>query len=449
MSKSQSVQGTRILHREKDAPTLCFQRSQLTVLNGASAGKAFAIEGTTITVGKASTSHLVLADDTVSAQHFELRLLESGYLLVDVGSTNGTTVNGLQVREAYLGHRSEIAAGETRLVFESLEGEVEVPLSRRTNFGDLLGHSPSMRAAFAMLERVGPTDTTLLITGESGTGKELAARAAHLSSPRKDAPYVTFDCGATTPTLIESQLFGHVRGAFTGATETRTGVFEEANGGTLVFDELGELPIELQPKLLRALENRTITRVGDNTPRPIDVRVIGCTNRNLRHDITEGRFREDLYFRFAVIHVNLPPLRERPEEIPRLVRKLLSNRASGGTPSMPETTLAFLQLHSWPGNVRELRNAVERFAIMPDLDPSIWFQPDGASSDASAASQPTIDLDTGFHEAKREFVERFERRYLSQLVEDRGANASEAARSVGLSRQSYYRLLSKYGLDRD
>jgi DNA-binding NtrC family response regulator len=305
-----------------------------------------------------------------------------------------------------------------------------------------------MRAAFAILERAAPTDVTMLVTGESGTGKELAARALHQSSPRRDGPYIVFDCGAVTPTLIESQLFGHVRGAFTGATDAREGVFEQADGGTLVFDELGELPLGLQPKLLRAIDSRTIMRVGDGKTRKVDVRIIALTNRNLEEEVKEGRFREDLFYRLSVVRVRLPPLRERPEELPRLVRKFLSARGIADAEGMPPATLALLRAHAWPGNVRELRNVVERFAIMPDLDPSFWMSSDLAPMPQGSVA-PTVNLDDGFHDGKRRCIDGFERQYLSRLVEEHGDNASEAARVAGLSRQSYYRLLSKHGLRTD
>jgi len=445
MGTAPPASGTRVLDQSDGTSALHFRCSKLEVLSGNSAGAELNIEGTTIRAGSAPENDLVLADDTVSTHHFEIRVTEEGYLLIDSGSTNGTFVDGTRVREVYLNERAEIAAGETRLLFEIVEGEVTIPVSKRTNFGELLGHSPPMRAVFAVLERAAPTDITMLVTGESGTGKELAARALHESSPRRDAPYVVFDCGATTPTLIESQLFGHVRGAFTGATDAREGVFEQANGGTLVFDELGELPLDLQPKLLRAIESRTITRVGDNKTREVDLRIVACTNRNLEEEVKEGRFREDLYFRLSVVRVKLPPLRERPEELPRLVRKFLSARGIDEGEGMPAATLALLRSHTWPGNVRELRNVVERFVIMPDLDPSFWFSPDGASQ-AAGAPAPSVNLDDGFHDAKRHCVDAFERQYLMHVQEAHADNASEAARVAGLSRQSYYRLLSKHGL---
>jgi DNA-binding NtrC family response regulator len=313
---------------------------------------------------------------------------------------------------------------------------VEIPLSAAPRFGDLLGESAIMRAAFAVLERAAASDATVLVYGESGTGKELAARALHDVSPRREGPYVVCDCGAVAASLAESQLFGHARGAFTGATDARSGVFEEADGGTLVLDEIGELPLDLQPKLLRAIESRTVTRLGEHQPRPVDLRLIACTHRNLEAEVKAGRFRQDLFFRLSVITARLPPLRERRGDIPLLVKHFLGKR-----PALPRHVLDLFASHAWPGNVRELRNVVERLVVLPDLDPQDLL---GA---AEAAPAPTAgDEELSFHDAKQRHTDRFERAYLQRLLDKHGGNISEVARAAALSRQTCYRLMHKHGI---
>ncbi|MCC6873864.1 MAG: sigma 54-dependent Fis family transcriptional regulator [Sandaracinaceae bacterium] len=433
-----STAATRVLSRSDGAAALALRSAKLVVIEGRDRGREASLGASVFRVGGAEDNDLVLSDDAVSRHHFEIAAHDDGFVLRDRGSTNATTISGLRVREAFLESGAEIACGRTRLRFEIASEEQEVPISRRTNFGALLGHGPAMRAAFAVLERAAKTEMTVLLLGESGTGKELAARALHDASPRKDGPYCVLDCGAAAPTLIESQLFGHARGAFTGADQARAGVFEEASGGTLVLDEIGELPAELQPKLLRAIEQRTICRLGEAQPRSVDVRFIACTHRNLEEEVRQGRFRQDLFFRLSVLSVRLPPLRERREEIGRLVRSFLAQL--GAEREISESMIAALQSHDWPGNVRELRNVVERMVALSDLGPEHWM-PRGAST---AAAPPDASL--AFHEAKQRCIDAFERSYFARLLELHGDNVSEAARVAGLSRQSCYRLMQKHGL---
>lgn len=420
---------------------LVVRPSALEVIEGPDAGRNVEVAGETITVGTGDANHLVLSDPAVSSRHFEIGVTDSGHLLRDLGSTNGTMVDGYRVGAVYLPDDAEVVVGRTRLRYRVLERELEIALTARTNFGQLLGHSVAMRAAFAVLERAARSDATVLILGESGTGKELAARGVHESSPRKDGPFVVFDCGAAAPTLVESQLFGHARGAFTGAHEARAGVFEEANGGTLVLDELGELPLELQPKLLRVLESRTLQRVGEAKPRSVDVRFVACTNRNLEEEVRAGRFRQDLFYRLSVISVRLPPLRERKEEIPRLIRHFASKLRIDDPPDIPPSLAAMLRNHDWPGNVRELRNFVERWVVLGDVDPTALSLPQGTPTPSEE-----LPIDLPFHEAKQRWTEQLERAYLTRLLAAHGDNISEAARAAGLSRQSCYRLMEKHGL---
>jgi len=448
MAKSRAEQpsATRIIERS-EGDLLVARCARLSVVRGPDKGRTLRIEGRPIVVGTAPTAELALTDTAASGEHFSIESTEAGFLLRDLGSTNGTFVDGYRAGLIYLPATAQIEAGESRMKFDTTREELEIPLSSRTRFGDLLGHSPPMRQVFAVLERVAPSESTLLLEGESGTGKELAARAVHQASPRAQALFVTVDCGALPAGLIESELFGHLKGSFTGATADKAGLFEEANGGTLFLDEIGELPLELQPKLLRALETRAVRRVGEAKPRPIDVRLIAATNRNLAQESEEGRFRKDLYFRLSVIRVRLPALRERIEELPRLVAHFAGQLGRDPTQRLSDSVMSMLRAHRWPGNIRELRNVVERLLLVPGMSPGFYFGGDAASETAEALP-PSAPTDLPFHEAKQQWTERFEREYLSRLLAQCRGNISEAARVSGLSRQSYHRLLNRYGLDR-
>jgi len=437
-----SESGTRILERSGDTPAIAVRRGRIA--RRTDDGTIHVpLSMSSIVVGSAESADIVLVAPTVSRRHVELRIVEAGCLVRDLGSKNGTFVDGLRVVEAIATKGFALRVGEETLVVELDTDEAEVPLSRATSFGGLLGHGPAMRAIFAMLERVAKTEATVLVTGESGTGKELAARAIHDRSPRKEGPYVVFDCAAVSPTLIESQLFGHARGAFTGATESRAGCFELADGGTLVLDEIGELPLELQPKLLRALEDRTIQRIGEPKRRTVSVRFVACTNRNLAEEVRAGRFREDLYFRLSVISIRMPPLRERRDEIPRLVSHFRTRIGGDDAPELPREVLALLERHDFPGNVRELRNIVERCLTLPGSAANDLLHAGISSRPAAPESDARWSLP--FHDAKGRLTDDFERAYLERLIARHNGNISEAARASGLSRQTCYRLMHKHG----
>jgi len=316
----------------------------------------------------------------------------------------------------------------------------EVVEDECVRFGSLVGASSAMRATFAMLERAAATDATVLIGGETGTGKEGAAESIHRAGARRDQPFLVVDCGAIPATLLDSELFGHEKGAFTGATVQRAGIFESADGGTVFLDEIGELPLELQPKLLRVLERREIRRVGGNEYRPVDVRIIAATHRDLRSEVAAGRFRADLYFRLAVMRVEMPALRTRPEDLPLLVDHFVADlggdlaaRARLSSPSMR----ALVARCAWPGNVRELRNFVERNLVMNEM-PS-------PTSDAPARVA-AIDVAVPFTDARRQALERFERDYLAQLLKAHGGVVADAARAAGIDRVYLYKLLRRHGV---
>jgi transcriptional regulator with GAF, ATPase, and Fis domain len=449
MSDSRIEGATRIIERPGQDAVMMVRRATLTVAKGPDKGQTAEIDsGRPVRVGSDPDCDLVLRDPSVSARHFAIEPDKSGFLLRDLGSTNGTLVDGYRVQGIFLPRAAQIEVGQTRLRFTTSKEEVEIPLSSRTRFGELLGHSDAMRQVFAVLERVASAQSTILLEGESGTGKELAARAVHETSDRSDGLFVTVDCGALPENLIESELFGHAKGAFTGAAADKPGLFEEAEGGTLFLDEVGELPLDLQPKLLRALESRTVRRVGETRTRAVDVRLVAATNRNLAHEVAERRFREDLFFRLSVIRVRMPPLRERREEIPRLVAHFTSQLGHDPSRGLPDTIREMLAGYHWPGNVRELRNVVERLVLLPGMGPDFYLQ--GSASDSPTTEEPSgpsVPLDLPFHEGKRRWTELFEREYLSKLLARCKGNISELARVSGLSRQSCHRLLSRHGLD--
>jgi transcriptional regulator with PAS, ATPase and Fis domain len=305
-----------------------------------------------------------------------------------------------------------------------------------------------MRELFALLNRVAGTDATVLLAGETGTGKELLAEAVHQRSARAGGPFVVVDCGALPHELIGSELFGHVRGAFTGATNAKRGLIEEADGGTLFLDEVGELPLDLQPQLLRVLEKREVRPVGDTRSKKVSIRVIAATHRDLVASVKAGTFREDLYFRLAVVRANVPPLRKRKDDIPLLVHGILAELKRPDFPLSTEM-VAKLEAHDWPGNVRELRNVVERSLSLvggelPFEQRQTPFTPPGAQR--ASAGTPREVLDKPFKEAKGLLVEAFEREYLTNLLDRHNGNISRAALEAGIDRNYIHRLVKKYGL---
>lgn len=418
-----------------------------------------------VRIGSHPDNDFVLDDRSVSRHHARIEVDAAGYRLIDSDSKNGTHVGTTRIQAAWLKDGDVLQFGEATLRFELLKEEVEVPLSKRTQFGKLRGRSERMREVFGLLERVAPSETTVLIQGASGTGKELAAKGIHDASPRKKGPFVVFDCSAVSPELIESELFGHVRGAYTGASADRAGAFEQAQGGTLFIDELGALSLDLQPKLLRALEERQIRRVGGNKTIDIDARIVAATNTKLRDAVAEGNFREDLYYRFAVITIDLPTLRERPDDIPLLVEYFvqeLSGQQPGGALNVSFQTMEKLKAYHWPGNVRELRNFIERAALLaasgevdakwlPETSPEA-LRPASGDGDRSWLDEANVSFELPFKEAKADVVEAMERAYWTYQLEQNDGNLSAAARSAGVHRKTAEYLVRKLGLreqDRD
>jgi two-component system response regulator GlrR len=409
-----------------------------------------ASEGVELSIGTARGNHLVLTDRAVSRHHCAISATEEGFFLRDLGSRNGTTLAGFRVTGAYLGPGAVLGVGESTIRFQPIADQIVEPLAPEERYSRLLGHSTAMRRIFAALPRIAASDSTVLIEGETGTGKGLLAEAIHARSPRAKGPFVVIDCGAIPPSLIEAELFGHVKGAFTGAQASRPGAFEAAAGGTVFLDEVGELPIDMQPKLLRALEERVVRRVGSLDPVRLDVRVIAATNRDLRGEVNRGTFRSDLYYRLNIVRIRLPPLRERREDIPMLVAHFHEQLAPSEDPRPPAELVAALARQDWPGNVRELRGAVERAILMRDIELSeLTSEATGAARHESAG--PPMDYEGdfalgSFRAAKERVVTRWERGYLETLVRKCGGNVSRAARTARMDRNHLRELVRKYGI---
>ncbi|MDW8281878.1 MAG: sigma 54-interacting transcriptional regulator [Myxococcales bacterium] len=444
------------------------RKSRLVVTAGVDQGRDVVLDKPRMTGGRSTVNDICLSDKAVSGTHFEILAEENGFRLRDLDSTNGTFVGDLRIKDIYLRPGTRFRVGHSELSFVPQDDFVDIPLSDSDLFGELIGGSVRMREIFALLEKIAPTDLRVLITGETGTGKEMVARALHQASPRRDRPLVVLDCGAIPRELTESTLFGHEKGAFTGAVQQHRGVFEQAQGGTLLLDEIGELPLELQPKLLRVLENQELKRVGGDRVIKIDVRVLAATHRDLRLMVSAGTFREDLYFRLSVITVELPPLRERREDIPRLAEHFLRPIAARRKMNMSFSAeaLRLLSSHPLPGNVRELRNIVERAAALCDGPVierrDILFHRDGWPRLPGLTLPPVpagvsrekdgrtlslcIERGLEFKEAKQRVVDAFELAYLQDLLERNGANITRSAAEAGLTRYHLRELLKRHNL---
>lgn len=490
-------------------PGMIERKCQLTVLSGTQKGKVVEVGASRFTVGKGEAANLVLPDATVSREHFVIEAREGAFVIRDLASTNGTWIEELRIKEAYLRPGMEVRAGDVELRFEPVYRAVDVRPSDEEKFGKLVGRSVRMRQVFTLLERVAKSDATVVLMGETGSGKSAVARAIHDGSPRSSGPFVTVDCGAIAETLIESELFGHERGAFTGANQTRKGALEQAQGGTLFIDELVDLRSDLQPRLLRVLEEREVKRVGSNAAIALDVRIIAASRHDLWRAVQAGQFREDLYFRLAVFSIPLPPLRERPEDIP-LLAAAFARAAPQGEELLkrltPEVQMR-LAKHPFYGNVRELRNVIDR-AIALGGDPlealgslnSVVSAPpsasmatqEGAPLSSEAPALPSVsmampglaapphaaapafesppetpaqvelpaldadgsafvtdvDWEAPFKEAKEQLLDVFEANYLRRLIDrSPGLSASALAKAAKIDRKHLYTLAKKHDVD--
>lgn len=433
-------------------PTRAFPspRLELVVVSerGAPASRALVTEAELIRIGSHPSNDVVVDDPRVSRFHCRIARGPSAWTIEDPGSLNGTAVDGVIVRDGSLPAREcAIELGDSRILVRHLPSVEERVVVDRANCGDLYGASLGMRQLFDVIDRVAATDVNVLIEGESGTGKELVAGEIVRRGPRARKPFVIVDCGAISPSLLESELFGHVRGAFTGAHRDRVGAFETADGGTVFLDEIGELPMNMQPKLLRALEAREIRRVGETSPRRVDVRVIAATNRLLDREVNSGRFREDLFFRLSVVTVRVPPLRERLDDVELLLNVFLDALSAREQRSLftPEV-LADMRKYDWPGNVRELRNYVERSVVLREARSAASNAVERTRGDEIGHEQQSVDLDVPFRDAKERVIAEFERRYLAALLEWSQNNMTRAARRAQMDRMNLYRLVQRHGL---
>ncbi len=433
---------------------LHLERPKLIVLTGPSKGREIDLgfSGQRLRLGSQAQCELSL--EGLAPLHVELEVLHDGSGVQMVDRSGGDTkLNGSPVREAILEPGGTLALGSTEVRLQDDSGAITILPSTADQFGSARGRSLAIREVFGVLEVIAPTTATVLLLGETGTGKDVMARSIHAASPRAEQPILTVDCGAIAPTLIESELFGYERGAFTGAEEQHTGAFERANGGTLFLDEIGELPLDVQPKLLRAIDERELQRVGGAKSIPVDVRIVAATKRNLEEEVRRGRFREDLFFRLAVVPLTLPPLRERREDIPLLVQtfKEQFHARTGHSAHIEENEIGSLLAHDWPGNVRELKNTVER---------ALWLAQTGGGSahfmlptaDAlfgeteSDKAVASFDEERSFSEHKQAWEREFEKKYLAWLLARAAGSISKASRLASMDRKHLRGLLRKHEL---
>lgn len=414
----------------------------LRILEGPDTGKELELVDGTATIGSKPECDMQVSDHTVSGAHVRVEATPEGLLVADLGSKNGTFYLGTRVEKAVLQRGAVLRLGHTSVMVASRHPPPGPGYSQRASYGGLIGSSPAARRLYAALEQLEQLDYTALILGETGVGKERVAHEIHTHSHRAQGPFEVCDCASLSPTLVESELFGHTRGAFTGAHKTYRGVFERAHGGTIFLDEIGELPADLQPKLLRVLETHSVRRLGAADFIDVDVRVVAATNCDLGEEVKRGQFRRDLYFRLNLISIEVPPLRDRREDIPELIRHFLQEMGQGDLVLSPTTVELFTTGYEWPGNVRELKNAVARAQTMGSLPEGIK----GGEHQERDAVAPPLDIDASFKDEKRRIVNAFEKDYLAAKLAQCDQNISHAARFSGMERNQFKRLLRKHGL---
>lgn len=418
------------------------RRWRLEVLSGPSRGVSRTVTDGVIRIGSGGRADLVIADPLVSREHLEATIEPGAASIRDLGSKNGTFVAGVRVETARLPASGAILrVGGSELGFFPIDDTLPLAPSTATRCGRMVGQSEAMRLLFASIERIARTSATVLISGETGSGKELVAQALHELGPRADKSLVVIDCGAIPRELIESELFGHARGAFTGAVTEFTGAFERASGGTLFLDEIGELPLDLQPKLLRVLETGEVRPIGRQKAQRVEVRIVAASLRDLRQAVEQKTFREDLYYRLAVVPLHVPPLRDRLEDLPLLVGELC---AVLGLPEIDAESLAKLATLRWPGNVRQLRNVLERAAALGAE--SVLRVRDELVSEVESGHYERAVLELPYKEAKELMVARFTRDYLEALLRRHGGNVSAAGREAGIDRSWIVQLARKHGV---
>jgi DNA-binding NtrC family response regulator len=446
------------------------RRFQLRIVSGPDAGKEHVLDEGTTMLGTHTDNDVVLTDATVSRYHLEIRVRRDGIEVRDLETTNGTKHGGVRIGQVVLTGAARLRLGKhTEVDIEPVDAPIDLGEFPADRYGNVLGTTAPMKRLFALLARAAPTEATILLQGETGTGKEAIAEAVHSNSRRAKGPFIVVDCGSIPHELIASELFGHAKGSFTGAAADKQGLIEAANKGTLFLDEIGELALDLQPQLLRVLDRRQVRRVGETHAVDVDIRVIAATHRDLRAMVRAGQFREDLYYRLAVVATFVPSLRERKADIPALVSWFADKMGRGNFAQSP-ALIDQLERHDWPGNVRELRNVVERAlslgetnhaGLLQELRDSAPRVPVSSMSGEDAAGETLDDasrrrtsatadvLELPFKEAKAALVEGFERDYLVALLARHRGNISRAAAEAGIDRNYIHRLVKKYGLEVD
>jgi two-component system response regulator HydG len=418
----------------------------LSVVEGPDRGRTFTLDGSQpsrVFVGQSPACEFRLTDPLVSRRHLGLDLTDGELRITDLSSTNRTFANGIVISEAYLRGGEVLTVGSTIIRVEMVEQATVATVPNATHFGRLIGSSLEMRRLYPLCERIAQSDIPAVIEGETGTGKEVLAEAIHEQSPRASGPFIVFDCTAVPPNLLESELFGHERGAFTGAVQTRRGVFEQAHGGTLFIDEIGDLDLSLQPKLLRAVQRSEVRRVGGDKWFPVDVRILAATRRDLDREVQAGRFRDDLFFRLAVARVELPPLRQRRGDIAVLAQHFWKE-LGGATSKLPHDLAQRWEAYAWPGNVRELYNAVSRQLALGDAGPATPWSTDARPESASGdVIEDILQENLPLPRAREKIVEEFERRYVERIVEAHGGNVSRAAAASGIGHRYFQKLRAR------
>ena len=442
----------RITVSGRSATELLVAGLTVTVAAGPDQGRSASLRGASLRIGTDPSSDLVLSDGSVSREHAVLTRTPEGVLVRDLGSTNGTFIDDVRTREGFVEAGSRLRVGATALeVVAAAESFVVFPDGDEADFHGILGRDPAMQEVFALVRQLARTDLPVTLTAETGCGKELVARALHDAGPRAGKPFLVLDCGAVLPELLPSELFGHEKGAFTGADRQRAGILEAARGGTVFLDEVGELDLKVQPNLLRALESRRVRRVGGHEEIKVDFRVVSATNRNLADEVRDGRFRADLRFRLACVTLRIPPLRERLGDLGLLADAFLERCATRNglpLPRLSEAARQALASHPWPGNVRELRNVCDALCAFgegrtltdQDVLPRLEESGPAAAEDPSAAGG-AVPARVG-----PDSLEAAERAIIARALEETGGNKKAAARKLGISHTTLYRKLERYQL---
>ncbi|TNE46956.1 MAG: sigma 54-dependent Fis family transcriptional regulator [Deltaproteobacteria bacterium] len=460
-------QDTLLYRDDKPLPSarIAIDDLSLEIIAGPHKGMKLPLRRESVLIGRGHWCDLCLENDFHSSkQHAELSLSEEGVLVRDLSSRNGITVNQVRVREAYLDVNATLTVGQSKMVLHAKPHKQQLELCYYDRSRQLVGQSPAMRKLFAQMERLGPMDFPVLLSGETGVGKTCIARAIHLQSERHKKPFVVVNCGAISPSLVESLFFGYEKGAFTGANKTHRGYFEQADGGTLFLDEIGELPLELQPRLLDVLEQGKVQRLGSESTQDVDFRVLSATHRNLLHEARAKTFREDLFYRLAVVTLKVPPLRDRAEDIPLLIDWLAQDWKLEQNVSLTPQALSRLQQFPWPGNVRQLRNVLKRSVVLASFehDQSEAIQLDAedihlpsVEETLSLETSPTPETSTPPQSmgqtqpvgSLKDLLESTEKQALLNALNKHDWNVAASARSLDITRAWLYKRIKKYGFE--